>query len=196
MKKTSVIWVAVIVIILSSIPFNLISQDLENPQNDQLRIGFGISYGKTVIFNGESNLQTLINPLDVSNFSIVFRTANFRIEPSLGYFSSSRTYNYDNDFSTFSIGAKIATANLKVAMNYYFGIDFGIVLSSSSDGSKTDFYVGPVIGAEYMISEIFSLGGEIQLNYMSIGQYGDKNLNKSQSYISSGAKILLRCYVL
>ncbi len=37
--------------------------------------------------------------------------------------------------------------------------------------SKTDFFIGPAIGGEYMFNKHFSLGGEINLNYISIGHY-------------------------
>ena len=100
----------------------------------------------------------------------------------------------------------MAYVNTNESLNYYFGIDIGVFLISESsetndngntetnDRSKTDFFFGPAIGGEYMISNNFSLGGEIQVNYISHGNYDD-NSDWSSYAISSRGKIIVRWYV-
>ena len=92
----------------------------------------------------------------------------------------------------------MAYANSKASMNYYYGIDIGAILSSqsssSTDRSKTDFYIGPAIGGEYMFSDNFSLGGEIQVNYIKLGNF-DEDSDASTSLVSTRGKIILRWYV-
>ena len=195
MKKAEYNLCALLLIILFSLPLKLFSLEQKILEDNQLRIGFGIGYGQTIFMDWKSDISSLFLPTDFTKFSVAFRYENFRIEPNLGYSSGINSLgNHKNTFSNFRIGSIFAAVYLKGSMNYYYGIDLGIVLTSNSNDSKTDFYVGPVIGAEYLFSEYFSLGGEVQLNYISIGQYGDSNSNKSQSYISTKAIILLRCY--
>ena len=186
MKKAEYNLCALLLIILFSLPLKLFSLEQKILEDNQLRIGFGIGYGQTIFMDWKSDISSLFLPTDFTKFSVVFRYENFRIEPNLGYCSGINSLgNHKNTFSNFRIGSIFAAVYLKGSMNYYYGIDLGIVLTSNSNDSKTDFYVGPVIGAEYLFSKYFSLGGEVQLNYISIGQYGDSNSNKSQSYLKS-----------
>ena len=181
-------------------------------QDDPVRIGFGVGFGQGFNFIGSGDLSIFTLPIDFADFSVVIRGKNFRFEPTLGYFSTSSSstssgFTSESDFSNVRLGAIIAYANSSGTMNFYYGIDIGVILSSesssstfpgstSSDESKTDFFVGPAIGGEYMFSDNFSLGGEIQINYISIGQFnGDSQTDVSQSAVSSRGKIVLRWYV-
>jgi len=183
-------------------------------QDDPVRIGFGVGFGQGFNFIGGSDLSALTLPIDFADFSVTIRGKSFRFEPTLGYFSYSSSVTYSNpsytsesDFSNVRLGAILAFAASKGSMNYYYGIDIGVILSSesssstapgstSTDESKTDFFVGPAIGGEYMFSENFSLGGEIQINYISIGQFnGDSQTDRSESAVSSRGKIVLRWYI-
>jgi hypothetical protein len=185
-------------------------------QDDPVRVGFGVGFGQGFSLIG-SDLSVLTLPIDFADFSVIIRGKNFRFEPTLGYFSvsssstsSSSGTTTDTKSSNVRLGTILAYANAKGSMNFYYGIDFGVILSSesressfpppsfsqSTDESKTDFFVGPVIGGEYMFSDNFSLGGEIQINYISIGQFdGDSQVDVSESAISSRGKIILRWYV-
>lgn len=183
-------------------------------QDDPVRFGFGVGFGHGFNFVGGSDLSVITLPLDFADFSVIIRGKNFRFEPTLGYFSTSSSstsstsgYTSESDFSNVRLGAILAYATSNGSMNYYYGIDFGVILSSesssssapgstSTDESKTDFFVGPAIGGEYMFSDNFSLGGEIQINYISIGEFnGDSQTDVSQSAVSSRGKIVLRWYV-
>ncbi|MFC2119566.1 outer membrane beta-barrel protein [Bacteroidota bacterium] len=179
-------------------------------QDDPVRIGFGVGFGQGFNFFGGEELSVITLPIDFADFSVVVRGKNFRFEPTLGYFSSSSSssssgYTYESSSSNLRLGTILAYATAISSMNLYYGIDIGVILSSekrestfpgstSTDRSKTDFYIGPAIGGEYMFSDNFSLGGEIQINYISIGNFDDDS-DASSSAVSSRGKIMLRWYV-
>ena len=180
-------------------------------QDDPVRIGFGVGFGQGFSFFGGEELSVITLPIDFADFSVIIRGKNFRFEPTLGYFSSSSSsttseYTSESSSSNVRLGTVLAYATAIASMNLYYGIDFGVILSSESsestfpfgsesrDESKTDFFIGPVVGGEYMFSDNFSLGGEIQINYISIGNFNDDS-NASTSAFSSRGKIILRWYV-
>ena len=180
-------------------------------QDDPVRIGFGVGIGQGFSFIG-SDLSVLALPIDFADFSVIIRGENFRFEPTFGYFSTSSSstssssgYTTDSKSSNLRLGTVLAYANSMESMNFYYGIDFGVILSSESrdytdpfiesrDESKTDIFIGPAVGGEYMFSDNFSLGGEIQINYISIGSF-DGDSDESISAVSSRGKIILRWYV-
>ena len=187
-------------------------------QDDRVRIGFGVGFGQIV-----TSLTSL--PIDLADFSLIIRGKNFRFEPTLGYFSitteevSTETIQgqevqitEESKSSNLRLGTVLAYSNTIGSTNLYYGIDFGVILSSqteeatlegltvSIDESKTDFFIGPTVGGEYMFSDNFSLGGEIQINYISIGNFEDGEPlvdvpDVSTSAISSRGKVTLRWYV-
>jgi hypothetical protein len=181
-----------------------------NAQDDRVRIGFGVGFGQGFSFFGGEELSVITLPIDFADFSVVIRAKNFRFEPTLGYFSSSSSSTssgttYESSSSNLRLGTVLAYATAIASMNLYYGIDIGVILSSekrestfpgstSTDRSKTDFFVGSIIGGEYMFSDNFSLGGEIQINYISIGEFDDDS-DASSSAVSSRGKIILRWYV-
>jgi len=142
-----------------------------------------------------------------------------RFEPNFGFFNYSQTIDVNNPYenykreqtiSNFRIGAVIAYANAVTSVNLYYGLNIGVIISSTSadisgqesnDESKTDFFIGPAIGGEYMFSDNFSLGGEIQVNYISVGQFDqegvdpDYTVDVSESVVSTRGMIILRWYV-
>ncbi|MEE9450904.1 MAG: outer membrane beta-barrel protein [Ignavibacteriaceae bacterium] len=174
-----------------------------NAQDNRMRIGFGVGFSKeaSVIIGDESSLAL---PIDLANFTFVVRGKSFRFEPNIGFFNlSATTTGYmgtevDASLSNYRLGAVIAYANAIASMNLYYGINIGVILSSisadSDSESKSDFFVGPAIGGEYMFSDNFSLGGEIQINYIKIGNFDDDS-DDSMSIISSRGMIILRWYV-
>ena len=187
------------------------------PQNQEssVQFGFGVNLSREVpTFTSNEDMEIITLPIDLANFSFVIKGKNFRIEPSLGYFSLSNEgsidqYNYDYSASNFRIGAVIAYNNSSFeSMNFYYGIDIGVILSSissssnipnstSTDMSKTDFFIGPAIGGEYMFNKYFSLGGEINLNYVSVGNYsdGEDESDTTTWLISTRGAVYVRWYV-
>ena len=197
-------------------------------QDDRTRFGFGVGVGMNSLLGSpdEADFSVLSIPASFANFTFIIRGKNFRLEPNFGYFSVSidEDRKYDNgdtrtqEFksSNFRVGAVIAYATAIASMKLYYGINIGIILSSASsddtrtgtfpesesnEASKTDFFVGPAIGGEYMFSENFSLGGEIQINYISVGQFdwelpeGITKDDVSTTVITTNALVILRWYV-
>ena len=176
-------------------------------QDDPVRIGFGVGFGQGFSFFGGEELSVITLPIDFADFSVIIRGKNFRFEPTLGYFnfSSTSSSGSESKFSNFRLGTVLAYATAIASLNVYYGIDIGVILSSesfnssspgstSTDNSKTDFFIGPAIGGEYMFSDNFSLGGEIQINYISVGNFDDDS-DASTTGVSSRGKIILRWYV-
>lgn len=167
-------------------------------QDDPMRLGFGVGFGQGYNFFGGEEFSVITLPIDFTDFSVVIRTKNFRFEPTFGYFSSSykntiSQITYESSSSNLRLGTVLAYATAIASMNLYYGINTGVILSSeknessgssSTDRSKTDFFVGPAIGREYMFSENFSLGGEIEINYISIGNFDDDS-DVSSSAVST-----------
>jgi hypothetical protein len=200
-----------------------------NAQDDRTRFGFGVGVGMNSLLGSpdEGDFSVLSIPASFANFTFVIRGKSFRIEPNFGFFSISQDTDYEEDdgitykqemsSSNFRVGAVIAYATAIGATNLYYGLNIGIISSSASidekwsgygqsgtesdKGSKTDFAIGGAIGGEYMFSDNFSLGGEIQINYISVGQFDwklDEGVTKndvSTSIISTNAIVMLRWYV-
>jgi hypothetical protein len=186
-------------------------------QGDPVRIGFGVGFGReftsVFVYGGIQELSVITLPVEFVDLSVTIRSKNFLFEPTFGYSSTSRSYtssssDYSSDLNTSNLrlGTVLAYVNTNESLNYYYGIDLGVFLNSESleindngitetrDKSKTDFFIGPAIGGEYMFSNNFSLGGEIQVNYIWIGNFNDDS-NISSSAISSRGKIIIRWYV-
>lgn len=182
-------------------------------END-VQFGFGVSLSSELtVYNfyggyEESQIETL--PINMANFSMIIKGSFFRFEPSLGYFTMSSDYSnagytYEKSNSNIRLGAVVAFNNDPIeSMNFYYGVDFGFIFSSysytssisteSTDESKTDFFIGPAVGGEYMFNKHFSLGGEINLNYISIGHYDSEGESSSWAFSTRGL-IFLRWYI-
>lgn len=194
----------------------ILSLNLQAQDSSRTRYGLGVNFAKDFIVASVGDDMSIMSlPYDFSNFLVIIRSEKFRFEPSLGYFrysrSSSRTdYNSESSSSNWRLGAKVAINQSHGNMNYYYGISLGFIFTSThskysssfdsreSDESKTDFFVGPIVGGEYNLIEYLSLGGEIQFNYISFGQYGDDSVGseteRSESALTTRAIIVLRWY--
>ena len=185
-------------------------------EDDPVQFGFGVSLSNeytVYIFNGygeQSQIETL--PIDMGNISLIIKNNLFRFEPSFGYYTTSRDHSdggtsSENTTTNIRLGAVIALNNNNIeSMNLYYGIDIGLIINSNSysyngvysnesnDQSKTDFFIGAAVGGEYMFIKYFSLGGEINLNYISFGQYDSDSGTTSWAMSTRGA-VYLRWYV-
>ena len=198
--------------ILLSLTLTILS--FAQTEENDVKFGFGVSFSSeytTYIYSEfEQGIQLQTLPIDMANFSIIVKNNFLRLEPSFGYFTQSIDYNggpypAEYSYSNIRVGAVVAFNNTNIeSMNFYYGIDFGFIFSnrnytsSSSDESdsksKTDFFIGPAIGGEYLFIEHFSFGGEINLNYISMGQY-DSEMDISSWAMSTRGLIYLRWYV-
>ena len=184
----------------------------QTEDDDNVQFGFGVSLSKDLsVYSsrvGELEIETL--PIDLANISFIIKGTFFRIEPSVGYHTMSIEFSnagitYERSSSNTRLGAVVAFNNEPIeSMNLYYGIGFGFILDNASftstdtdesqDDSKTDFFIGPAVGGEYMFNRYFSLGGEVNLNYISIGNY-EYDGDISTWAISTRGLIFLRWYV-
>jgi len=198
--------------ILLSLTLTILSfpQEVDN----DIQFGFGVSLSSEYsVYNFSSYLEDWnieVLPVDMANFSIIIKGSFFRFEPSVGYFTMSSDYSgggytFERSSSNIRLGAVVAFNNDPIeSVDFYYGVDFGFIFSRSSynssisnestDKSKTDFFIGPAVGGEYMFNKHFSLGGEINLNYISIGDY-DSEGESSGWAVSTRGQIFIRWYV-
>ncbi len=164
------------------------------------RIGIGVSIGNDLALG---NGEFVFLPLGLGNFYIpILVSPKLRLEPEFGLFrSSSSNDNFETTLTNFRFGLGIFPLIQKDKANLYYGLRVGIILTSSSfkfddiddSESKTDFYIGPAVGGEYFFNDHISLGGEVQLNYISIGQEDDDS-DVSESVIVTRTLVFIRWY--
>jgi hypothetical protein len=155
--------------------------------------------GVAGLTGGGGDFSLLMPP---SKFMIPLTFGTMKIEPEFGWMRYSKTTKATQyvteqkaSLSALRIGCGIFSVKNVKKVDVYFGGRVGIILASNSatapdpsnalrgietTTSKTDFYVGPCFGGEYMISDNFSFGGEAQLIYSSIGEPTTKVAGKEQ----------------
>ena len=165
-------------------------------------LGIGVALERTLFFGDSEDVAFL--PVGFSNIYVPIITASgFRVEPEIGYlrFSQSGT-EWKESGSSLRIGLGILPAMQRGNTSIYFGARLGLVYTKTSfeatgfDGdseSKTDYYVGAAVGAEYAVSPHFAVGAEVQVNYISVGDFNEES-DQSSSLIGNKNLIFLRWY--
>lgn len=165
--------------------------------------------GVAGLTNGGGDFSLLMPP---SKFMIPLTFGTMRIEPEFGwmrYSTKTKATQYVTEqkgsLNAMRIGCGFFSVQNVKKVNVYFGGRVGIILTSNSSttpdptnalksiettSSKTDFYVGPCFGGEYMISDNFSFGGEAQLIYSSIGESTTKIAGKEQPKSGVSASLI------
>jgi hypothetical protein len=186
----------IIFIILS---FNLVAQ--QDSIQFKPTFGIGVTFGQDL--NMISDFELTSYPMTLGNIYFpIYITPKFRLEPEIGY------YRFKNDLN----GYKYTTSNLRIGVGLFsitkyensiiqIGGRVGIIHTSFSfsypieneEDSKDDFYIGIATGGEYLFSKHISIGGEAQINYISIGSYNDED-EPTLNIISTRALIILRIY--
>jgi len=193
MKKASFIMLLVVT--------SLYLSNFLHAQEERSRIGIGVSIGKEVLAAEGMQLTLFDFPTFYLPISL---SSNFRFEPEIGYYRYSGSGEYGKESnSILSIGCGIFFMTRKGKVDIYYGARLGFMSTSysyrytwngleSDSDSKTDFYIGPAIGGEYFFTKHLTLGGEIQFNYISIGQWDDGE--DSESAIRTKPLIFVRWY--
>lgn len=94
----------------------------------------------------------------------------------------------------------------KDKVDIYYGVRNGLICTWDYDRydwngteryerSKTDYYFGPAMGGEYFFSKHFSLGGEVQLNYVFIGRWDGGDGGGTEGGIRTKTFIFVRWYL-
>lgn len=155
-------------------------------QEPGTQVGIGISLDPTRLFLAGSNFYS--NVLTPVNIYVPIGGPQFRFEPEIGYFSYSYESSLaqsksENDASIFHVGGGVFyVISTNTPVRVYVGprVGFNFVSSKSSsstqfgsyssESSETDFTIGMNVGGEYLLGPQFSVGGEAQLNYISLGK--------------------------
>lgn len=144
----------------------------------QLGVTPGIGAGIQPAVFVEEDLLSIFGGLNIY-FPLQFNE-NFRVEPSIAHLSTS-TEDGDQtaSTSTWNIGTGIFyTSALTDQTIWYVGPRIGLNFADQSqdDGvneqsvSRTNVRLGASAGGEYFFSQRFSLGGEVQLNHVFVGE--------------------------
>ncbi|MDP4199656.1 MAG: outer membrane beta-barrel protein [Bacteroidota bacterium] len=175
---------------------NIASAQQSNVQNDSaFHIGLGVSITTNVAVLGSENNRDPFSDVTLSavNFLIPMRFSAFKIEPEIGYVSSSYSsplYNGSGRDVTFGLlhfgsgfyylipvasGASVYIGP-KLGIEAYNETDkatdslFSSGIQISTDNySRTDFFAGLVFGGEYFFSRAFSMGVEAEVEYLNYG---------------------------
>lgn len=151
-------------------------------------LGIGVFLNPGALVTDDGDLNSLFLPVGLGNFTIPILVANrIRIEPELGYTKVGSTFEFPDGSSTSSMSVSRYGLNGHVVLfdrgglRPYAGLRVGTIRASESyaytsgsfqdEGKRTrsDWYVGAALGGEYFFSPHFSLGGEVQLNRVGIG---------------------------
>ncbi len=184
---------------LLAIPLRSMADDDVTPKS--IRIGIGTSIGSDLLISGA---ELVMLPVNLGNlyFPIVFSN-NVRLEPEIGFYRMGSSFDgHDSSNSNLRFGLGLFYNWSKDTLNTYFGIRTGLMYnlrtSDSSDSSRTDLYIGPALGTEYLFSKHFSLGVEAQLLYIDLGNWETDGLSSGSSsessIISTRALVFARVY--
>jgi hypothetical protein len=177
-------------------------------------IGLGVTLNPIALADLDGDLAVL--PIGLTNFTVPIRLGDgFRLEPELGILRLT-TQVSGTGFSgestetvlRYGLSAHFFLAEASSDFRPYVGPRVGFVRNtqdSSSDGSsfeskRTDSYFGVAIGGEYWFTPRFSLGGEVQLNRVSIGDEEvtgepSSGFDSDASLISNNGVIAIRFYL-
>ncbi|MFC1610492.1 hypothetical protein ACFL6C_06015 [Myxococcota bacterium] len=160
------------------------------------RIGLGTSFGaEMTIFNED----LLFIPLSFNNIYVpILVGESLRLEPEIGFFRYGDT---DDAANVLRIGTGVFYMTWIENMELYVGFRVGLSYlfeSGDDNDSRTDIYFGPAGGAEHFFADYFSLGVEIQLNYIRIGDldrgFPGSRAQNNEHLVSTRGMILARFY--
>ncbi len=157
--------------------------------SDGIHVGLGAALDTTVpiisddlyFFGGPFGGGALMVPIDIAGV--------VRIEPRIGFVAASTSRDSDASETSSSISAvqvgigAFFMFDLGDTAAAYVGAKLGPIFSSSSSethdktgdttttqsSSVTQYAVGPAIGADYYFSKHFSLGAEVGVNFIALG---------------------------
>jgi hypothetical protein len=151
---------------------------------DHGKVGLGVALNPIAIADMNGDLAVL--PMGLGNFTVpIWMGERVRLEPELGIIRAS-SESSNSGFTSQSHETILrygATMHFMLARsgNFrpYVGPRVGFVRRSthyestgnpSQESKRTDNYIGVTIGSEYWFTPRFSLGAEVQLNRVGLGE--------------------------
>lgn len=188
-------------------------------QDGRTRFGVGVSLAPAALIPVGSNYQSSYLPIGLGDlFFPVLIGRHFKLEAEAGIAKLS----YESTSSGYTTTAKGTSLRLGLGAfkvtplgggttQVYVGPRVLFISTSTSASSKnpyyssdqstdeTDWVIGLAVGGEHFFSEHFSLGGELQLNYVTFGTpdhtpSSGPQPSISQSLISTNGLLLFRAY--
>jgi len=176
----------------------------QNMEEKKIRIGIGVQLiPPSAILDIDDGIFSL--PIGYSLIQLTVLTESFKIEPTFGIIRFHEERTGENAFeatnSQLRLGVGAYWINRKKNTHLYLGGHLGIIRHSASSKSNidsneekmTDLTLGPIVGVEYLLNGDFSIGGEAQLKYTSIGQREGVN-DRSENIISTNTSVSFRWY--
>jgi hypothetical protein len=181
---------------------------------DGARVGLGVALNPIALGEFDGDLGVL--PLGLGNFTVPIRVGDrLRLEPEFGILRAHSEFS-GSGFSgesqqtilRYGLGVhflRTGTDNFRT----YIGPRVGFIRHSNrqeSSGSaanetkRTDHYLGVAVGGEYWFTPHFSLGAEVQVNRVGLGDEESTNQpppsgSFSSSFIANNGVIAVRFYL-
>lgn len=183
MRKIKIFIILTILVLASS---------LSAQEESTNKYGFGVNLYS-------NRFGSLFSNTDLTSFYVTMQVGEtFRIEPEIGLLSVSIDENNGDkiSFSEAKLGLGLFyVVNPNKTTSLFVGPRIGFLRYAETEDesgseesmSATDFYIGLCTGAEHHFSKHFSLGGEIQLEYIKCGKIS----STSDSIKSFGHNALL-----
>jgi hypothetical protein len=146
----------------------------------KIGIGIAVTPVDTILSNGIPPVEIYV-PIGIA--------PQFRIEPSIGFFTSDVSGGVDRSDFTLGIGAFFLNP-LAPQLDLYAGgrlkLNFASIDSPAGDDSDTDLFLAAALGGEYFFVPKFSLGLEAQAGLYTLGDVS----GNSDGFFTSGLAFL------
>jgi hypothetical protein len=189
------------------------AQDTVRASNVKVGVGASVNASSIVTFNLVN--ANVVFPVGFMNILVPISFSHFRLEPEFGDFamtsevkSSSITVTERQGIIRMGLAAHYIH-NFGDLSQFYVGPRFAVFMVNSSSGASnnpndeetswTDVLIGASLGGEYLFSKHFSIGAEVQMNYISHGDPEVKpepslKQEESGSILSNNAALIVRWY--
>ena len=204
MKKTA--WLFICIFVLFSLSNLVYAQSAAGM--DQMRIGLGVAIGKEVMPIEESMILKMVDFPDI--YVPIQVSPGFRLEPYFGYwrysYSSENSSTYEQKYSIMDLGVGVFITTWCGPVDIYYGGRIGMQKNSQyykstytydsttetteSKANQTNWIYGPAVGGEYFFTNNLSLGGEVQFNYMKMGEWKESNGEDHESDYKQSTSVL------
>jgi hypothetical protein len=134
-------------------------------------------------------------PIGLGNLYLpIYAASGLRLEPEFGLLrTSTSSGSFSNSSTSLRLGVGVfGMLRDRGPTRIYLGPRVGLIATSSgSSTSRTDMYVTGALGGEHFFGPHFSLGGEVQLQYLSLDTGGS---GSSANAISTNGLVFIRIY--